>query len=41
MNATNLFFNKAFERLTEMLYGIVDMMANVAVNIQKLSRFAS
>ena len=30
----NPFFNKSFKRFTELLYGIVDMMANVAVNVQ-------
>ena len=39
MNVINPFFNKAFQRFTELLYGIVDMMANVAVNVQKLRNF--
>ena len=41
MNVINPFFNKTFKRFTELLYGIVDMMANVVVNIQKLWSFAS
>ena len=41
MNVINPFFNKTFKRFTELLYGIVDMTANVAVNVQKLRRFTS
>ena len=41
MNVNNPFVIKAFERLTELLYGIVDTMANFAVNVQKLLSFAS
>ena len=41
MNVINPFFNKTFKRFTELLYSIVDMMANVAVNVQKLWSFAS
>ena len=41
INAINPFFNKAFETLTELLYGILGMMANVALNVQKWQSFAS
>ena len=41
MNVINPLFNKTFKRFTELLYGIVDMTANVAVNVQKLRRFTS
>ena len=32
MNAINPFFSKTFKRFTELLYGIVEMMANVTVS---------
>ena len=41
LNVMNPSFNKTFKRFTELLYGIVDLMANVAVNVQKLWSFAS
>ena len=40
MNVINPFLNKAFKSFAELLYGIVDMMANLAVNVQKLRGFA-
>ena len=36
MNAINQFFIKTFKMFTELLYGIVDMIENVVVNVQKL-----
>ena len=39
MNVINPFFNKTFKRFTELLYGIVDMMANIVVNVQKVAEF--
>ena len=41
MNVINPFFNKTFKRFTELFYGIVDMMENVTVNVQKFWSFAS
>ena len=41
MNGINPFLNKTFRRFTELFYGIVDMMENVTVNVQKLWTFAS
>ena len=41
VNVINPFFNRTFKTFTELLYGIVDMMENVDVNVQKLWSFAS
>ena len=41
MNAINQFFIKTFKMFTKLLYGIVDMMENVVVNVQKLQNFVS
>ena len=39
MDVINQFFIKTFKMFTKLLYGFVDMMENVVVNVQKLQNF--